>query len=132
MAKQVAFPGTLTKGGSTVGSAKVIKPPELTTNKVRIDGMDSDYTLNAPSKKRDWGDVAVTIIPAATELTTIYTDLVAETIGACVLTDPKNTYTFSGWYLSAAPNEISNDANEAVMLDVVIAVYGDVIVTATA
>lgn len=131
MAKQVAFPGTLTKGGTTVGSAKVIKPPELLTNKVQIDGMDSDYKINTPSKKREWGDIAVTIIPAAGELGTIYTDLVAETIGAVVLTDPKNTYTTSGWYLSVAPNEISNDANEAVMLDVVIAVYGDVIVTQT-
>lgn len=129
MAKDIAFPGLLTKGGTTVGSAKVIRKPELTTTEVRLDGMDSDYTIKTPGGKRNWSDVACTVICAGSELIDVYNDVVNESVEACVLTDPHYSYTFSGWYKSAAPNESNNDATSAVELDLVIGVSGDVIVT---
>jgi hypothetical protein len=132
MAKEVNFPATLTKGGTTVGSCKIINKPELSTESVRIDGLDTDVELRIPSKKRKWGDIAITIIPATfSELTDIYTDVVNESMEVCILVDPQNTFTFSGWYKSAVSNPANVESIGAVEIDAVLAVYGDVIITDT-
>lgn len=132
MAKIVAFKGTFSKGGSDVGSCESITPPQLLAgNKVPMDGIDSDFVINGPSGKREWGDASFVLIPDdAQDLIDIRTDVVNETIESCVLAvTGGNTYTFSGWYLSAVQNELNRDPSEPVKLDVVVAVYGDVVVT---
>jgi hypothetical protein len=132
MAKIVAFQGTFSKGGSNVGSCESITPPQiLAGNKVPMDGIDSDFVINGPSGKREWGDASFVLIPSTTQdMIDIRADVVGETIESCVLAvTGGNTYTFSGWYLSAAQNQLNRDPSEPVKLDCVVCVFGDVIVT---
>jgi hypothetical protein len=124
------YGSTFTKGGSTIGKCIVVDFPELSTEKINITNHDSNgKTQYIPSKLIDAGDITLSVLAETTELSGIYTDMEAESIEQCIITNPVDTMTFSGWYQSVKEEPADAQSPDAVKLTVILAITGGVVVS---
>lgn len=124
------YGSTFTKGGSTIGKCTVIGFPELSTEKINVTNHASGgKTQYIPSKVIDAGDITLAVLAETTELSGMYTDMENESIEQCVISNPVDTFTFSGWYQSIKEEDADAQNPDAVKLTVVLAVTGGVVIS---
>ena len=130
MAAESNYGSTFTKGGSEIGNCIVIGNPELSTEKINVTNHASNgKTEYIPSKLIDASDITLSVLASGTVLSDIYTDMENETIEQCVVSNPVDTFTFSGWYMSVKEEDADAQSPDAVKLTVVLAVTGGVLVS---
>lgn len=124
------YASTFTKGGTEIGKCIVIDFPELSTEKINVTNHASGgKTQYIPSKLIDAGDITLSILVEATELSDIYSDMEAESIEQCIVANPVDTMTFSGWYQSVKEEAADAQSPDAVKLTVVLAITGGVVLS---
>jgi hypothetical protein len=125
------YASTFTKGGTSMGKCIVIDFPELSTDKIQTTNHASGGRREyIPSKLIDASDITLSLlVDTGTELVNINNELVAGTISQCVVSNPQDTMTFSGWIQSAKEESADAQNPDAVKLTAVIVVTGGVLIS---
>lgn len=130
MTAESNYGSTFTKGGSSIGKCVVIGFPELSTEKINSTNHASNgKTEYIPSKLIDAGDITLQVIASGTVFSDILTDMENATIEQCVISNPVDTFTFSGWYLKAKELDADGQNPDMVKVEVTLAITGGVLVS---
>lgn len=111
---------TMTKGGTSVGNIVDIDPPTIETTSIPVTLQSDTKKGRIPSTLLDWKEFTLTIMDEGTAYADVIADIVAGSVELCVLTTPANTYTFSGWFLSADANESQGEEDDVSKFEVTV------------
>lgn len=131
MTASTNYASTFTKGGTSIGKCIVIDFPELSTEKINITNHSSGgKTQYIPSKLIDAKDITLSLlVDSGSEFSALNTDMEAGTVSQCVVSNPQDTMTFSGWIESLKEESADAQNPDAVKLTAVIVVTGGVTIS---
>ena len=111
--------------GAAIGVCMVIDFPEITTDKIPTTNHASGGVREyIPSGLVGLGEVTMSVIAASGVKSTITTALANKTVATNVITNGVDTFTFSGFILSAKPESADAESPDANKFTVVVAATG--------